>query len=348
LAAGGEGVATPEWVSELAKEVEEAAASAAAGRRQPNWSARIVSYAQDILVGRLNGRVESDRRAGCRLTLLAQVGGGGPLAVSDLVILAQGPRTIRSAFEQAFDRAEARASSLRPPSSGSHPVVLAAGVAGIVVHELVGHALEADTVAAGESWIAGDDLPRGPRPITVVDDPRQGRGAWAVDDEGTVARRTVLVDRGRKAGMLVDRGAALRLGIESTGHGRRSTYLDPIRPRMGCTYIEAGDDDPSDIVRETPTGLFIRRLATGHTDPISGRSTFVVTDSDRIVDGRLAEPLKEFVLELDGPKCWGSIDRVGGDLQFDTCVGSCARDGQPLVVSVGAPTHRIGVVNVRP
>jgi TldD protein len=116
---------------------------------------------------------------------------------------------------------------------------------------------------------------------------------------------------------------------------------------MGCTFIDSGDDDPADVLRSTRRGVFIRRLVAGHTDPFAGRSTFVISDSDRIVDGRLAGPLDAFVLELDGFEAWRSIDRIAHDLAFDTCVGSCVRDGQSLAVSVGAPTIRIGVVRVR-
>jgi TldD protein len=116
---------------------------------------------------------------------------------------------------------------------------------------------------------------------------------------------------------------------------------------MGCTFIDAGTDDPAEIVRSTSHGLFIRRLATGHTDPVTGRATFVVTDADRIEAGRLCEPLETFILVLEGRDAWSSIDRVGHDLRLDACVGSCLRDGQPLAVSVGAPTIRIGVVGIR-
>jgi TldD protein len=97
---------------------------------------------------------------------------------------------------------------------------------------------------------------------------------------------------------------------------------------------------------ETGTGVFIRRLTAGHTDPIAGRASFVVSEADAIVAGGLGSPLEPFVIELDGPDAWRSIDRVGHDLAFDTCVGSCVRDGQPLAVSVGAPTIRIGVMRV--
>ncbi len=184
------------------------------------------------------------------------------------------------------------------------------------------------------------------RPVTVIDDPRRGRGAWTIDDEGVEARETTLVDRNRSVGMLLDRSSASAVGGASTGHGRRSSYLEPVRPRMGCTFIDAGTDDPAEIVRSTRRGVFIRRLASGHADPFTGRAAFIVSDADRIVDGRIGEPFDTFVLELDGREAWLSLDRVAHDLAFDTCVGSCVRDGQPLAVSVGAPTIRIGVATV--
>jgi TldD protein len=167
-----------------------------------------------------------------------------------------------------------------------------------------------------------------------------------IDDEGVFAGETILIDRGRPVGMLLDKASASAFGKLPTGHGRRSSYLEAVRPRMGCTFIEAGTDDPEEALRSTRSGVFIRRLVGGHTDPVSGRATFIVSDSDRIVDGQLAGPLDVFVVELDGPESWRSIDRVADDLAFDTCIGSCVRDGQPMAVSVGAPTIRIGVVRV--
>ena len=115
---------------------------------------------------------------------------------------------------------------------------------------------------------------------------------------------------------------------------------------MGCTYIDAGSDAPEEILRSTPRGVFIRRLAAGQTDAHTGRASFVVTDSDLIVDGRIAHPLDLYIIEVNGRVAWQSIDRIGHDLAFDTCVGSCLRDGQPLAVSVGAPTIRVGVVTL--
>jgi TldD protein len=269
-----------------------------------------------------------------------------PPTVEELVLNSNGEVVVGEAFTRAFDRAETRQSLASPPKPGLTTAVLAPGVAGIVVHELIGHALEGDVASRGLTWIRAEDFPEAARPVTVIDDPRRGRGAWIIDDEGTAARETPLIDRGRPVGMLLDRGTASAVGKTSTGHGRRTSYLETVLPRMGCTFIAAGDDDPTDVLRGTRTGVYIRRLTAGHVDRISGRASFLVTDADRIVDGRLAEPLDVFVVELNGRESWMTIDRVGHDLTFDSCIGSCVRDGQPLAVSVGAPTIRIGVTRV--
>jgi TldD protein len=253
---------------------------------------------------------------------------------------------IRDAFVRTFERAESKAAWSLPPKPGETAAVFAPGAAGVIAHELIGHALEGDVVACRRSWIANGGLSAPSIAVTVADDPRRGRGAWLIDDEGTAALETRLIEHNRQVGLLLDRAAAAALGQAPTGHGRRSSYLDRIQPRMGCTFIESGADDPIDILRSTRAGVFIHRLSGGHTDPNSGRATFVVTESDRVIDGRLAGPLDDFVIELRGPESWRSIDRIAHDLEFDTCVGSCVRDGQPLAVSVGAPTIRIGVVRV--
>jgi len=337
------------WVAELEADILDAGNQAAAGRRHPFWSAKLVSFHQEIWVGSPGRKIGHDIRRGCRLELRVQSGEPSSAhAAADLVLRqSDRPPPLREAFERAFQRAEERPFPLSPPRTGPTAAVFAPGAAGIVAHELIGHALEGDVVAHGRSWLrAGARLPA-LRHVSVIDDPRRGRGAWALDDEGTAAREVVLIERNHVAGSLLDRTAAAALGSASTGHARRSSYLDDVRPRMGCTFIDAGDDDPTEIIRSTHEGLFIRRLIAGHTDPRRGRAVFVASDADRIEDGRLAGPVDSFVFEIDGPEAWPSIDRVGHDLAFDTCVGSCVRDGQPLAVSVGAPTIRIGVVRVR-
>jgi predicted Zn-dependent protease len=335
------------WVPAVVDPIIAAGNEAATGRRHPYWTAKLVSFRQEVWVGSLKREVIHDARRGGRLEIRVRIGDErAPFTTQELVVDTERPLHATDAFVRAFERAEARLSNAQPPKPGVTMAVLAPGVAGVVAHELIGHSLEGDVVARGLSWIRADDFPSAARPLTVIDDPRRGRGAWTIDDEGVAADENCLLDGGRPAGVLLDLASAGVLRRVSTGHGRRSSYLDAVLPRMGCTFISPDSDDPEDVLRETTAGVYIRRLTAGHTDPCSGRASFLVTDSDRIVDGRLAEPLETFVLDLDGRESWPSIDRVGHDLVFDSCVGSCMRDGQPLAVSVGAPTIRIGVARV--
>ena len=115
---------------------------------------------------------------------------------------------------------------------------------------------------------------------------------------------------------------------------------------MGCTFLAAGRHDPAEALRGIETGIYVRRMEAASTDTRSGRAVFHVTDADRINHGRLAAPLKAHVIVLDAADALASVDRVANDLEFDTCVGSCVHHGQPLSISVGGPTFRIGLTSV--
>jgi predicted Zn-dependent protease len=331
------------WLAGVEDLVVQTAQDAANGRPATSWTASLVSFRQDVWVVRANASMQGETRRGSRLELQVRRGKNLGWAAADVVLHPNAPQLLQRRFDDALDRLEDRNAGLHRSEPGACAAVFAPGAAGVVAHELIGHALEGDGPG---TWLHGmTELPC-PAKVTVIDDPRRGRGAWHMDDEGTPTGATVLIDGNRVVGCLHDRSSAERLGLEPTGHGRRASYLDPVLPRMGCTYVEAGTDDPADILRTTRSGVFIRRLVAGHTDPTSGRASFTVTDADRIVGGRCAGPIESFVLELEARNAMPAIDHVAHDLAFDTCIGSCVRDGQPLAVSVGAPTIRIGVVMV--
>jgi TldD protein len=155
-----------------------------------------------------------------------------------------------------------------------------------------------------------------------------------------------LIRDGRPVGKLHDRHTARREGAEPSGHGRRSSYREPVLARMGCTFVGAGPLDPAEVVRETHTGVYVHRMEAGHVDVDTSCAVFRVTDADRIVAGRLGGPLDPFVMFVVGRDVLCGLTRVAHDLTFDTCIGSCHREGQPLAISVGAPTICIGVVGV--
>jgi len=322
-------------------------AALARGTR-PTFAARWVGFRQRVYIGRPGGEVVTDLRAGATVRL--EVGVAGPsglgrAAWEAVLRLPEELPQLEDRLRTLLDRAHARLDG-RLADPGPTPVVLAPGVGGVLVHELIGHALEADTVLRGASWLGSAGSRIAPEGITIVDDPRRGRGAWKLDDEGVVCRVTPLVDAGRVGACLLDLDSAARCGRPPTGHGRRSSFREAVHPRMGCTFVAPGGLEPEEILLDTPDGIYVRRMRSANTDARSGTARFVVTDADRIDKGQLVHPLQPFILEMRGATALASIDRVGSDLTFDTCIGSCVRDGQPLSTSVGAPTLRIGVATV--
>ncbi|HEX4824634.1 MAG TPA: metallopeptidase TldD-related protein [Candidatus Polarisedimenticolaceae bacterium] len=309
--------------------------AAIAGHEDLDWTLRVVAFHQNIWVSDPDGNLSSDTRRGCRAEL--KLGLGSRSHTVDWVASPEGK--LASAIERLI------AGPRRRLSPGTTCAVFDAGIAGLIAHELVGHALEGDVLQRRRTWIQGG-LPKTCRPFRVEDDPRRGRAAWKTDDEGVSSRSVLLTDDDRVAGYLLDRTSAAARSAASTGHGRRSSFRDPVRPRMGCTFVHAGDDDPAAILSETSGGVFVRRMIAGHTDAVRGVASFIVTDADLIEAGRCTTPLEPFVMEVRGRDVWSSLDRIGTDLVFDACVGSCVRDGQPLAVSVGAPTIRLGVITV--
>ncbi|HXV78132.1 MAG TPA: TldD/PmbA family protein [Candidatus Polarisedimenticolaceae bacterium] len=309
---------------------------------------RAVASRQHVMIARPDGTDCEETRLSTRVRMMASQRRGPHLATA-VVEAALHHRatefrgeTLDRLARALVERVERRLDARELPG-GRHAVVLAPGVGGILVHEIVGHALEAD---AEHGWLAHAESPVAPPGVDVIDDPRAGRAAWRVDDEGVPSRATPLIRDGRVVGRLHDRLTALRDGVPPTGHGRRSSYREPVMPRMGCTFIASGPRDPDELVRDVGTGVYVRRMEAAHVDSGSGRAIFRVTDADRIVAGRVCAPLDPFVMVLDGREVLASLTDVGHDLRFDSCIGSCHREGQSLSMTVGAPTICIGVVGV--
>jgi hypothetical protein len=316
-------------------------------RSAAGFAVRGVAFEQRIIVARPGLPPARDRRRGMRLWAETRLSRGGlrSSAVVELVLDLDDEGTLQrleSAAHYLVSRAEARLGALDPPK-GEIPIVFAPGVGGILIHELVGHALEADTVLAGQSWLAGSDTPLPPSGLMVIDDPRRGRAPWRVDDEGEEARVVSLLRGGRVAGELHDRTTAAISERQTNGHGRRSSFREPVRPRMGCTFVAAGPLKPQEVVADVSEAIYVRRMEAGTTETRTGRSVFRVTDADRLRDGAIDAPLKPHVMIVDGPRALPTMNRIADDLVFDACVGSCHRDGQPLATSVGAPTFWIGL-----
>jgi hypothetical protein len=303
-------------------------------------SAHGVAFDQRIMVVRPGVDPIEDRRTGARLRLECRLG------QASAIIEAIQPFDQPIDAEALLEHVERRQEAAEPPS-GELPVIFAPGVGGVLVHEIVGHALEADTILGGRSWLAQLEEPIAPRGLLILDDPRRGRGAWRIDDEGVPARATALVSDGVVAGWLHDRKSARLSGRPPTGHGRCSSFREPVRPRMGCTFVAPGSFASDELLQGVERGIYVRRMEAANTDTKTGNALFRVTDSDRILAGKLDAPLKPLLLHVNGAQALASMAVAEDDLVFDACVGSCHRDGQPLAISVGAPTMRIGGAAVK-
>lgn len=230
----------------------------------------------------------------------------------------------------------------REAPKGVMPVVLSSEAGGTMIHEAVGHGLEADLALEGLSVYSGrlGETVASPL-ITVVDDPTLGqrRGSYSYDDEGVRAQRTVLIKDGVLKGFLCDRLCAMKFNVESTGNGRRESYKHHPVVRMSNTFIASGEDNPEDIIASTPEGVYVRDMGGGQVNTVNGDFVFEVSEGYLIKNGRISDSIRGATLTGNGPKVLLSIDRVGNDLGFG--IGTCGKDGQGVPVSDAQPTLRI-------
>ena len=229
-----------------------------------------------------------------------------------------------------------------PAPTGRMPVVLSSEAGGTMIHEAVGHGLEADHIEKGVSTYCGRLNEQIAVPeITVVDDgtlPGK-RGSASVDDEGTPTRRTVLIDGGVLVQFMNDRRTAWKMGMTPTGNGRRESYQHKPVPRMTNTLILPGTSDPASILAETSTGLFVKKMGGGQVTPLNGDYVFEVSEGYLIRNGEAAIPVRGATLIGNGPETLMQIEAVGNDLGF--AIGTCGKDGQAAPVSDAQPTLRI-------
>jgi TldD protein len=235
-----------------------------------------------------------------------------------------------------------------PAPAGEMPVVLAPGHSGVLVHEAVGHLLEADFNRKKTS-IFWDKMGRkvGSPLLTIYDDPTipSFRGSYNIDDEGTIPRKTLLIDRGVVAGFLQDRLSARLTGQALTGHGRRQDYSCIPIPRMANTYVEKGQDDPADIVKSVDKGIYAEKFEGGQVED-SGKFTFSISSGYLIEEGRLTAPIKQATLIGSNIDILRKIEMVGCDLAFGLQTGTCSKEGQDVPVNDGCPTMKISRMTV--
>lgn len=231
--------------------------------------------------------------------------------------------------------------------TGLMPVVISSSAGGTMIHEAVGHSLEADLVQKGLSTFAGKVGHRvGSAVVTVVDDATvpQKRGSFFIDDEGTPAARTMLIEEGVLRGFLHDLLTAKRGGDAPTGNGRRESFRHKPIPRMTNTMIVPGQSDPSEILAETNHGLYVRKMGGGQVNTVNGDFMFEVSEGYLVRNGEAGPAVRGAALVGNGPEVLQKIDMVGTDHGF--AIGTCGKDGQGVPVSDAQPTLRIRELTV--
>jgi len=233
--------------------------------------------------------------------------------------------------------------------AGELPVVLAPGDSGILLHEAVGHGLEADFNRKGTSRYSGQIGEMVASELcTVVDDATllQSRGSINVDDEGNEPGRTVLIEKGKLVGYMHDRMSARHYGIESTGNGRRESYASNAMPRMTNTILVGGASDPEEILKSVKKGIYAARFGGGQVDISNGDFVFSLTEGYLIEDGKLTAPLKGVNLIGNGPDVLNRVSMLGNDVEISDGIWTCGKDGQSVPVGVGCPTVKIDAITV--
>jgi len=248
--------------------------------------------------------------------------------------------------EKAGRRAELMLSSRRV-KAGVMPVVLSSSAGGTLIHEAVGHGLEADHAEEGLSIYSGRLGERVASPlITVLDDPTLSPlyGSYQYDDEGTKAKPVILIENGILKDFLYDRYQALKWGKTSNGRGRRESFRHIPIPRMSNTFIAKGETPAEEIIKSLDKGLLVKKMGGGEVNPLTGDFVFEVREGYYVEGGEVLFPVKGATLVGNGPKVLEIIDLVGDDLHYDP--GTCGKDGQGVPVSDGQPTLRIPELTV--
>jgi TldD protein len=236
-----------------------------------------------------------------------------------------------------------------PAPAGTLPVVLGPGWPGVLLHEAIGHGLEGDFNRRGTSAFSDRIGERVASPLcTIVDDgtlPNR-RGSLNIDDEGTPTQCTVLIEKGILKGYLQDTRNARLMGLKSTGNGRRESYAHTPMPRMTNTYMLPGESDPQEIIASVKRGIYAVNFGGGQVDITSGKFVFSASEAYLIENGKIVAPVKGATLIGNGPEVLNHVSMVGNDLQLDSGIGICGKDGQSVPVGVGQPTLRIDALTI--
>lgn len=307
-----------------------------------------------IMVARHDGVMAADVRPLVRLSIQViaesngrreqgSAGGGGRFDYSYFTdeILQE---YAQKAVHQALVNLEAR-----PAPAGAMTVVLGAGWPGILLHEAIGHGLEGDFNRKGSSAFNGRIGQQvASKGITIVDDGTitDRRGSLNIDDEGNETKRTVLIEDGILLGYIQDSLNARLMNMPLTGNARRESYAHIPMPRMTNTYMLNGDKDPAEIIKSVKKGLYAANFGGGQVDITSGKFVFSAAEAYMIEDGKITYPVKGATLIGNGPDVLTKVSMIGNDMQLDSGVGTCGKEGQSVPVGVGQPTLKIDGLTV--
>ena len=309
---------------------------------------------REILIANSEGHMARDRQPMIRfgVRVIAEdkgnrqsgsSGGGGRMGL-EYFELTSPEWHAQEAARQALQMLDAREAP-----AGEMDVVLGPGDSGILLHEAVGHGLEADfnrkktsnySDRIGE--LVASEL------CTVVDDAavQDSRGSINVDDEGFLPARATLIEHGVLRGYMQDRHSAQFFGIGPTGHGRRESFRSHPMPRMTNTMLLAGQDDPEDIIRSVTRGVYARKFGGGQVDISNGDFVFSLTEGYLIEDGKVTAPLKGVNLIGNGPDVMRRVVMLGHDFERSDGIWTCGKEGQSVPVGVGCPTIKISSMTV--
>jgi len=350
------GATTDAAISEKLKLIERADKAARAfDPRIVQVRASINDELRRILVAASDGTFASDTQPLARFnvfviakddhnTARGSSGGGGRVTL-DFFQGAKGPEHF--AFEAART-AILQLGAVAAPA-GEMEVVLGPGWPGVLLHEAVGHGLEADFNRKKTSAFAGlIGQQVASSKVTVVDNGTMPgrRGSLNVDDEGNPTQETVLIENGILRGYLSDKLSSRLMNMPNTGSGRRESYQAIPMPRMTNTYMLNGDDDPRDILRSVKRGLYAVNFGGGQVDITNGKFVFTASEAYLIEDGKVTAPVKGATLIGNGPEALKHVSMVGNDLALDEGIGTCGKAGQSVPVGVGMPTIKLDRMTV--
>ena len=349
---------TPTTVAPLADKVDMIQrANVAARGYDPRVDRVDISFADSekrVLVATSGGTLVADYQPLMRFNVsvltddagerrVARWGGGGRLGMEYF-----DSQTPESIAEEAARQSVLQQAAQEAPA-GTFPVVLAAGDSGILLHEAVGHGLEADfnrKKTSNYSDRVGQSVAS--ELVTVIDDATilNSRGSINIDDEGNAPRKNVLIEGGVLAAYMQDQISSRHFGVAPSGNGRRESFKHYPMPRMTNTYMTAGEDSPEDLLRRVGYGVYCKSFSGGQVNITNGDFVFSVTEGYLIENGQITAPIRDVNLIGNGPDAMSKVTGVANDFELSDGRWTCGKDGQSIPVGVGIPTVLISGMTV--